>query len=165
LNNSTQTAETDSPAVQQPNSHMCFACGMENEAGLKIKFFDDGPGACRAEVILHDQHQGYPGIAHGGIVAAMLDEAVGRAPMSGDHERFMYTAKLEVRYRHHVPLHQPLTLIGRVTKDRGRVATAVAEVRLPDGTLAAEGSATLMNVPRELVDQLDPQRLGWKVYP
>src|SRR5262245_18718435 len=128
----------------QPNSKKCFVCGLTNPAGLNLRFFNDGPNACRADVILSDQFQGYPGVAHGGIVAAMLDEAMGRAPMSGIPNLFLYTAKIEIRYRQLVPLRQPLTLIGRVEKDRGRLVEAASELRLADGSIAAEASGTLM---------------------
>ena len=149
----------------QPNSSMCFVCGVTNPAGLALRFFDDGPNACRVDLILDDRFQGYPGVAHGGIVATMLDEAMGRAAMSGNPDRFMYTAKIEVRYRHLVPLRQLVTITARLEKDRGRVATAAAELRLLDGTVAAEANATLMNIPREELDKMDADALGWKVYP
>jgi acyl-coenzyme A thioesterase PaaI-like protein len=151
--------------TQQPNSAMCFGCGMKNVAGLRIRFFNDGPNACRATVVLEDQHQGYPGIAHGGIVATMLDEAMGRAPMSGNPNRFMFTAKMEIRYRQSVPIQQPVTLSGRLVKDRGRMALAEAEVRLEDGSIAAEASATLMEIPREELAKMDFALVDWKVYP
>ncbi len=150
---------------QQPSARMCFVCGVENAAGLRIKFFDDGPNACRAEVILSDSHQGYPGIAHGGIVATMLDEAAGRAAMSGHPDRFMFTAKIEIRYRQQVPLHRPLTLLARLEKDRGRMATATAEVRLEDGTMAAEATVTLMEIPPDELRKMESERDEWRVYP
>jgi acyl-coenzyme A thioesterase PaaI-like protein len=149
----------------QPNSSMCFVCGVSNSVGLALRFFNDGPNACRADVIIDDRYQGYPGVAHGGIVATMLDEAMGRAALSGNPARFMYTARIEVRYRHHVPLRQLVSITARLDKDRGRVATASAELRLADGTVAAEASATLMEIPRAELDKLDPAALGWKVYP
>ncbi len=150
---------------QQPSARMCFVCGVENAAGLHIKFFDDGPNACRAEVILGDAHQGYPGIAHGGIVATMLDEAAGRAAMSGHPDRFMFTAKIEIRYRQQVPLHRPLALIARLDKDRGRMAMAAAEVRLEDGSIAAEATVTLMEIPSDELRKMESERDGWRVYP
>jgi acyl-coenzyme A thioesterase PaaI-like protein len=151
--------------AQQPSSRMCFVCGVENAAGLRIKFFNDGPNACRADVVLGYQHQGYPGVVHGGIIATMLDEAMGRAAMSGNTERFMFTAKIEVRYRQLVPLDRPLTLVARIEKDRGRLATAVAELRLEDGTLAAEASGMLAEIPPQERARMESEREGWKVYP
>ncbi len=143
---------------------MCFVCGVQNAAGLHITFFDDGPNACRAEVILGDLHQGYPGIAHGGIVATMLDEAAGRAAMSGHPDRFMFTAKIEIRFRQQVPLQRPLTLLARLDKDRGRMATAASELRLEDGTIAAEATVTLMEIPPDELRKMESERDGWKVY-
>ena len=64
---------------------------------------------------------------HGGIVASMLDEVGGRVVMIGDHTRFTMTAKLEIRYRRPTPLGQPLTVVGRLLRKRGRLATAHAD--------------------------------------
>jgi acyl-coenzyme A thioesterase PaaI-like protein len=144
---------------------MCFGCGLENQAGLQIRFFTEAPGVARAEVVLHDHHQGYPGIAHGGVVATMLDEVMGRAPLAGDSRRLMFTAKMEVRYRLPVPLHIPLTLRGWIEKDRGRLVTAAAELLLPDGTVAAEATGTLTAIPAEQLHEMDTEAAGWRVYP
>jgi acyl-coenzyme A thioesterase PaaI-like protein len=152
--------------MQQPSARMCFACGVENPVGLHIKFFSEGADACRAEVTLDDSYQSYPGIAHGGIIATMLDEVMGRAVMAGGNtERFMATAKLEIRYRQRVPLNQPLILYGRIDKDRGRLVTTVGEIRLEDGTVLAEATASLMALPHDeiAVELLDST--AWKVYP
>src|SRR5574341_550908 len=107
----------------QPNSYYCFVCGLKNKAGLHIRFQNDGPGQVKVETQICNQHQGYPGIAHGGVVAAILDETMGRAGISGEagaQARFLYTAKMEVRYRAPVPLDTNLVIRGRIVKDRGR---------------------------------------------
>ena len=57
-----------------------------------------------------------------------------------------------------------LLIVGRITKDRGRVAEAVAEIRLPDGTVAAEADMMLVALP-EAHRHDDLEALGWKVYP
>lgn len=165
MTSSISSIEASQQDAQQPSAHMCFGCGVANVAGLQIRFFNAGPGACQAEVTLDDRFQGYPGIAHGGIVATMLDEAVGRAPMADNPNRFMYTARLELRYRQPVPLGQKLTVRGRIEKDRGRLVTAVGEVYLPDGSIAAEANATLIPIPPEVLDKIDISAVGWKVYP
>ena len=33
---------------KQPNSRMCFVCGIENPIGLKLKFYTDDEGRCVA---------------------------------------------------------------------------------------------------------------------
>jgi uncharacterized protein (TIGR00369 family) len=149
----------------QPNSRHCFACGLENSFGLKIRFFIAGPGKVVSRYRIPSHFQGYPGVAHGGVVATILDELVGRAIMTQGDGRFRVTARLEVRYRAPVPLDVPLSLMGEVTKVRGRVGQARAELRLPDGTLAAEARATLVDLPQPLAPPEELEALGWRVYP
>jgi acyl-coenzyme A thioesterase PaaI-like protein len=152
---------------QQPSCKWCFVCGVENPCGLQIRFFNDGQHRALARVTLGDEYQGYPGVAHGGILATILDETMGRAMLSedGPEERFMFTARLELRYRQPVPLHREFTVRGRVDKDRGRTAAVSGEIVLADGTLAVEASATLVNIPREQIEQMKSDDIGWQVYP
>ena len=148
----------------QPNSSHCFVCGLANDNGLKLRFYETGPGEVCATFTAPEYFQGYPGVLHGGIVAAMLDEVTGRTQMGADPPRFMYTARLEVKYRRNVPVGQPLRLIGRSVKSRGKTATATGEIYGPDGVLLAEAEALLVDVPPEVVGGVDLETLGWKVY-
>lgn len=153
-------------ALRQANSRGCFICGLENPVGLHLVFYEERPGEVFADVLLEVKYEGFPGMAHGGVVAAMLDEACGRALMGSDpkHPRFMYTARLEIRYRQHVPLHQPLRLQGKALKDRGRMATAVASLRTAEGNVLAEAEALLVEVPENDYKGVDLESFGWKVY-
>ena len=101
---------------------------------------------------------------HGGIVASILDEAAGRVVMIDDPQRFMLTAKMEVKYRRPTPLGQPLTVVGRLLKKRGRLALAHAELRLADGSVTAEADLTLADLPGEAIPDADLEALGWRVY-
>ena len=149
----------------QPNSSHCFVCGLHNPSGLHLRFYNTGPGEVTTEYTVPEQYQGYPGIVHGGIVAAMLDEAAGRSHMGGDPPRFMYTARLEIRYRKNVPVGQRLRLVGNAGDSRRRMATSTARIFGPDGGLLAEAQALLIDVPQDVLDSADLQALGWKVYP
>ncbi len=156
----------DEEAVaQQPSARMCFVCGVENVAGLQVRFFNDGLKQSRAQLTLDERFQGYPGVAHGGIVAMILDETIGRAAMSGNAQRFMFTAKIEVRYRQVVPLYTPITVTARLEKDRGRIAIGIGEIRLPDGSIAAEATATLMPIPDAELQKMACEQESWRVYP
>jgi len=149
----------------QPNSRNCFICGLENPLGLHIRFFDTAPGEVSADCIIPHEFQGYPGVVHGGIVAALLDEIAGRSQMGDiDSPRFMFTARLEVRYRKNVPVGQPLRLVGIAGVRKGRTATAKGSIYSADGKLLAEGEVLLMNVPTEVLQSVDLEALGWKVY-
>ncbi len=149
----------------QPNSDYCFICGRNNPHGLYVRFCDNGRNEVYANPIVPDAYQGYPGIVHGGIVAALLDEAVGRVALIEDHHHFMMSVKLEVKFRHPVPTETPLKIIGRIERMRGRLGKAVGLLQLPDGTLAAESAMTLADVPSELVEGIDLDALGWYVDP
>jgi acyl-coenzyme A thioesterase PaaI-like protein len=150
---------------KQPSSLNCFVCGTQNPCGLHLKFYSDGPGQVAADTTVPDRYQGYPGVVHGGIVAAMLDEVAGRAHMEGDPPRFMYTARLELRYRRNVPVGQPLRLVGQALKSKGRTATASGMIYDQDGNLLAEAEALLVDIPAEVIDTVNLPALGWKVYP
>lgn len=151
--------------TKQPNSRKCFACGLENQIGLKLKFYETAPGEVTVDHIVPDAYQGYPGVVHGGVVAAMLDEVAGRTQMGGDPPRFMFTARLDIRYRHNVPTGQPLRMVGRAGKVKRRTATASAQLFGPDGSLLAEAEALLVNVPEDVIEEVDLEQLGWMVYP
>jgi acyl-coenzyme A thioesterase PaaI-like protein len=151
-------------AVKQPNSRMCFACGLENKSGLKLRFYDDGGEEVFADLTVAPDHQGYPGWVHGGVIAAILDEAGGRTVMIGNPLRFFMTAKLDIRFRHPVPVGEPLRVMGRLTKLRGHSATAHSELRSADGQVLAEADLLLTDVPRDAFNPNESDRLGWRVY-
>ena len=150
----------------QPSSKSCFVCGVENPAGLHLHFYDSAPGEVTAEITVPERFQGYPGIVHGGVIAAMLDEVSGRSLMgSGEKPRFMFTGRLSIHYRKNVPTGQPLRLVGRAGADKGRSATATGSIYNQNGDLLAEAEAILINVPDEMVNLSDLESFGWKVYP
>ena len=148
----------------QANSKNCFVCGLANTFGLKLRFYSTNPGEVTAEYTAPHHYQGYPGVVHGGIVAAMLDEAAGRSLMGGDPPRFMYTARLDIRYRKNVPVGQPLRLVGKALKSKARTATATGAIYLQNGELLAEAEVLLVDVPQETLAGVDLESLGWKVY-
>lgn len=149
----------------QPNSRHCFVCGLENSFGLHLRFYTTAPGEVMVEYTVPEHYQGYPGVVHGGIVAAMLDEVVGRVFMDDlARPRFMYTARLEIRYRKNVPVGKPLKVVGRAGKNKGRTATATGVIYGPDGEPLAEAQALLIDLPAGVVNMVDLEALGWKVY-
>ena len=152
-------------ANKQPNSAECFVCGVQNPVGLKLAIYETGPDEVRATFTPPGHYQGYPGVLHGGIVAAALDEIGGRVVLIGSRIRFLVTARMDVKYRQPTPLGQPLTIIGRLVKDRGRVVLSHAEVRLPDGTVTAEADLTLVEMAESLGSAVDLAALGWQLYP
>jgi len=148
----------------QPSASKCFVCGVDNPYGLHIRFYDTGPGEVSANVIISDHFQGLPGVAHGGIVATILDEVTSRVFFT--ESRIMVTAKMDVRYRKPTPLNTPLKLTGQFTQDKGRICKALGQLIAPDGSVLAEAEAVMVEVSQDYLDsmtQMDKQ--GWKVYP
>jgi acyl-coenzyme A thioesterase PaaI-like protein len=151
---------------KQPNSRFCFICGLENPVGLKLSMYQTEPGVIETVYTAPEHFEGYPGVLHGGIVAAILDEISGRAHMGEPSEpRFMFTAKMEVKYRKNVPIGQPLKIVGRAGRSRGKVAEGWAGIYSQQGELLAEASTVLVDVPEEVLADADLEALGWKVYP
>ena len=149
---------------KQPNSQNCYVCGLENEYGLRLVFFDNGVDEVWCDYAIPEHYEGYPGVAHGGVVAAILDEICGRATMIIDLNHFMMTAKMEVKYRCPVPLNVKMRAVGRVAWRRGRLVQARGELRLPDGVLAAEATLILADLHDQLSGQIGLDELGWRVY-
>lgn len=149
---------------KQPASRNCFVCGRENPLSLKINFFANEQGQVQAKVKIADLFEGYPGMVHGGVIAAMLDEAAGRSHMQGPND-FMVTVQLNIRYRKPVPSNEELLLIGVAGQRKGRIAKAKSQVLLEDGTVLAEAEGVFVDLPQEKIDEVDPSLLGWQVYP
>lgn len=150
---------------KQPNSDMCFVCGRNNPAGLYMHFYDNGEDEVFCDYAVAARYQSYPGIVHGGVLASMLDEVVGRVAMIGDHHHFMVSVKLQVLYRHPVPVETALKIRGRIVRLRGRLGKAQGEIILPDGKIACEAAITLADVPAELLSKTNHKLLGWRVDP
>jgi len=142
---------------------MCFVCGMENLIGLKLAFYEDKGGRVIAHFTPREEYQGYPGVLHGGIIAALLDEAAGRVASRLD--LWTTTAKLEIRYRKPLPIGKPLTVIGEMVRLRSRALEAHGEIRLEDGTVAVEASGLYIKLPDEQVEALKVRLGSWRVVP
>jgi uncharacterized protein (TIGR00369 family) len=149
----------------QPSSRSCFVCGRENGAGLRAGWLSDrAAGEVRSTVVLAEQFHGYPGIAHGGIVAALLDEAMVRSLLlDGTFDDLMVTARMSVAYRRATPTAQPLTVVGRLLRRGASRATAKAELRLADGTVTAEAEGLLTRPPPEVAAAWSAERPFWRV--
>jgi len=149
--------------VKQPNSQMCFVCGMENSIGLKLFFYEDRDEQVTATFTPRDEHQGYPGVLHGGIAAAVLDEVLARVIIG--RGVWLVTARMELRYKRMIPLGQPLTVLGRVRRETRRLLEAEGELLLADGSVAATAAATYLPMPEERLQGMEEAVGYWKVFP
>jgi acyl-coenzyme A thioesterase PaaI-like protein len=120
----------------------CFGCGPLNEEGLQMTFLPEGDVSV-TEFEVPARYQSWKGVVHGGMVALMLDEAVGWAAWHKGHPGV--TGKLQVRYRLPLKVGERVRLSGRVDNVRRTLVYATAKIeRISDGATVAEATATLM---------------------
>jgi len=100
-------------------------------------------------------HEGGPGIAHGGFVAAVLDEALGMATIFSGGPGM--TGELTIRYRRPTPLHEDLSIVARLDEQSGRRLTMSAEMHA-GGQLIAEASGLFVAVGEEKFGSLEEAR-------
>ncbi|GAB4390835.1 MAG: hypothetical protein Kow0025_25550 [Thermodesulfovibrionales bacterium] len=122
----------------------CFACGRLNPAGLGLSFRAGG-GESTADFTPRREHQGYAGVAHGGIISAIIDEAMVKAAASAGVPAPV-TAELSVRFKRPARVGEGLVVEARVEEASGRVVSASATVRrAADGEVLATGRGKLIS--------------------
>jgi uncharacterized protein (TIGR00369 family) len=151
---------------KQKNSRGCFLCGLDNDVSLKMRWYEDHQAQkIRSIVTVPDHFNGYPGVVHGGIVSAILDETSGRAFMlKSGKDALVVSLKLEVTFRRPTPTNTPLTAVGWVIKQSSSRAQVAGEIRLPDGTITAECKAIVARPPQGILDKWEAEKPYWKVY-
>jgi len=116
----------------------CFGCGPEHPDGLYVRGFRT-PDAVLSPVIVPRRYEGPPGAAHGGIVAAYMDEILGAAAFGFTGKMFV-TGELTVRYVAPAPLEIPLLGRARLVRDLGRYIDVEGTLeQLADGRVVARG--------------------------
>ena len=151
-------------SAKQPNSRMCFICGLRNPFGLKASFFQLENDELVALFTAREEHQGYPGRLHGGIATALLDETIGRSIMGRYKEDFWgVTMEVSTKFRKPVPIGIQLRVVGRITRDEGRRFEGTGEILLPDGEVAVTGEGKYMKLPLSRIVGFDIQAQEWRV--
>ena len=137
----------------------CFACGRENPFGLHMRFRRDGAAGVVCEYTPRREDQGFPGMVHGGVIVALLDEAMAWAMFASDRALGV-TAKMEIRYRRPASPGAPLTVRATVGRNRGRRIEAESSVDDLEGNRLVEASALFLRVPQDDESRLLGE-LGW----
>ena len=136
------------PPSRIPPHHdpACWGCG-ENPLGLRLPLPEkEGVEAYDAALRFDERHQGGPGIVHGGLVSAALDEACGL--LATWHRFPTVTGRIFVRYRRPVPINTDLVVHARLEETRGRRVYARGWLEDPGETLA-EARVAFVHVPLE----------------
>ncbi|MBI3012861.1 MAG: PaaI family thioesterase [Elusimicrobia bacterium] len=109
--------------IELIDDHHCFACGSENEKGLKIHWRVQGRTTL-AEFVPEREHQGWKGIVHGGILATLLDEAMTR--LAWCVYGCALTAEMTIRYVATAKVGEKLTIAGHLSDEDKRIVTMKA---------------------------------------
>ena len=125
--------------------------GLRNPAGLHLQYHLDD-GRVVTTWVPESQHQGFPGFVHGGLLAAVLDDVMGRC--STLHRRWVVTGRLETRFRRAAAVGEPLRVEGWMTRMSRRVMLAESRLAGPDGEVVAEATGTYIPVPPELLARM-----------
>ena len=128
----------------------CFACGKNNAEGMRLKFAYDEESDCFVcRFRLGKRYTGPPGHTHGGIIATILDEAMGK--VNKLRHVVALTSRITVEYLKPVPLNQPLRVESREVSVRGRRHINMAEILDRKGAVLARS--------RGLFIAIDPKRM------
>jgi uncharacterized protein (TIGR00369 family) len=123
----------------------CFGCGGANPVGMKLAFdLDLDARRARGSFILSPSYAGGGGFAHGGIIAVVLDEAMGKISRLADESAV--TAEMNIEYKRPVPIGKPILVEGWQEEMKGRNRFRVAEIRDEQGNLLARGKGRFVIV-------------------
>jgi uncharacterized protein (TIGR00369 family) len=139
----------DTRYVRLPKNY-CFACGQDNAEGMRLKFtYDQARDCFVCRVRLGKRYTGPPGHAHGGIIATILDEAMGK--VNKLRQVIALTSRITVEYLKPVPLNQPLRVASREVSVRGKRHINLAEI--------LDGKGEVLARSRGLFIAIDPKRM------
>jgi len=129
-----------------PNAaNHCFGCGGANEFGMKLAFeLDEDAGRTTGKFVLGPRYAGGAGFAHGGVIAVLLDEAMGK--ISKLTEERAVTAELQIEYRRPVPVDAEIVVSGWQAEQQGRNRFRMGEIHDRQGNLLARGRGRFVAV-------------------
>jgi uncharacterized protein (TIGR00369 family) len=135
------------------NQHNCFGCGAQNRIGMRVRFLvdpNDEDSGVIAHLRLAKRFQGPHGFVHGGILAALLDEAMSKAIHASAHgtKIMALTRHMETEYLRPTPLGAMITLRGRQEKVEGRKHFCTGTIEDEHGKVLARGKALFIAVER-----------------
>jgi acyl-coenzyme A thioesterase PaaI-like protein len=130
----------------EPNpANGCFGCGGANEFGMKLTFEqDNGRRKIVGRFILGSRYQGGGGMAHGGIIALLLDEAMGK--VCRFREARAVTAQLTVDFLKPIDVEKEIVVEAFEETQSGRNLFQVGEIRNLAGDVLARGKARFVMI-------------------
>src|SRR5436190_21214720 len=136
-------------SLELPHTHGCVVCGLSNPHGLKLSLHvNTDTGVISATFMPRDQHIGFEGIVHGGLLATVLDEAMVWAA-TWQIKRFCMSGEINIRYRRSAEIGKELHMQANVQAARSRLIETVGKILDPTGSIVAEASGKYIPVPED----------------
>ncbi len=139
--------------------HNCFACGSLNEHGLRLELHL-GERRSWTEVTLDARFEGWAGVAHGGIIATLLDEVMAWSLVAEDN--WGVTARMTIDYRRPVQVGRPIRAEGWIVRARRRLVDTAGRLVDEDGTTLATAEAVYVAADEQRKRELQ-ERYGYRV--
>ncbi len=121
----------------------CFVCGPNNPIGLKLDFSFDGE-KIKTEFFPQKVHQGYKDIIHGGIISALLDEAM--VKLAIELGMPAVTAHMDIRLRKAVNVGEKITVVAEILENTKKLLTAHAKAVLVNNEVIADAKGKLIKI-------------------
>ena len=133
------------PKLRLEDDGYCFACGKNNQLGLKLKFTLDKENSLRTEFTFNKNHQGFKDVAHGGIIALILDELMGN--LCWKLGKNSIGAQIEVRFKQPTFVGSTLYFKAWIEKEEKKIIYMRCEARNKDDRIVAfaSGKAVKLN--------------------
>lgn len=152
-----RAAHAPGPGTPVPSHYRwCFACGLDHDAGLRMRITAGEGLSVHGEFVVTAHHQGAPGLAHGGVISTALDEILGSLNWLLNEPAV--TGRLEVDFTRPVPVDSTIAVEAEVLGVSGRRVYARAVARQPEGPVLAVARALFVQVPlQHFVDHAPPE--------
>lgn len=125
---------------------MCFACGENNQSGLKLRFSLHKNNTITTEFIPQKEHQGLKNIVHGGIISVILDETM--ANLNWKLGKSTLTGQLEVKFKSPALTGEKLICKASIVKEDKRIIYNQALLTTTDSRVIASANAKCVKINR-----------------
>ncbi len=132
--------------MEVSDNQYCFVCGKHNPLGLKASLeVDTDAHSASCQLVIPAEYQGWEGMVHGGVIAALLDEVCAYAGMTIAQQ--IVTGELKTRYHKPVPVERLVRVSAKAGEPLRRTVTVEAQLSL-EGQVLASAQAKMVMLQR-----------------
>lgn len=132
----------DAPALV--GASLRFVSGDPEGDRFRVRYYRDAEQQLQARIWFGPETEGPPGNAHGGSIAAVLDEVLGLTAWAAGYP--IVVGNLNISFKNLLPLQKVVTLEGRVISAQGRKVMVHGKLFCKK-TVYAEGECLCITLP------------------